>query len=1156
MADHHAKRTTCGPLTTLMDWLMASVFMSQFCALYKKNYLVAVRNYRATLLRLIAPFLFLVLALVIDKAIQANDSRQDNFADMTTPNIESIGVIPSCHDDLYIGSNNCTELLYSPDNAITRAIMGNVTSRNAVPITASPLASQDAVNAYLLAYTDNVIAAVQFVFEDPSSPTQLSGFLLQTNTTVKFWKGTFQNPNTFVQLPLQSAVQREIARYTMATTPALAGMADGLAWDVGIAAFPHPTLATTSVLGQVLGPFVFAAVMFAFVSQMGFLIMEKEAGLRQALTSMGCTASAYWTSYLMWELSLALLSANLICCFGLLLQFDLFLNNNYGLLFFLFFLFQLSMSSLAMFVCAFIRKSQVSVYIGFAIFMIGWIMQVVVTFGVPYTPDFYYDFGSAITIIFSLFPWCLLAKGFQDLGAATVSATSPGLQWADRYSYCKNIPNTADQPDYNPREEYISFDCVMPLGTIYIIYFILWIGYFVLAIYFDAIIPNEYGVRQPFWYPLLPSYWAPERFAKASALSKIDDGMGPDGEAGADRDEDVAEEEARMRELLMHRTGAAGTTTEMAGKGANLERNAVEVFGLKRVFPYVPCAASCGGCCCAFGSSKDARAFWAIKGSWIGIPENQLFCLLGPNGAGKSTTINCLTGVLPASNGEALVYGHPVTSAASMGAVRSMMGVCPQFDVLWGELSGREHLQIYGSIKGISWKSVAGEADDLMERVKLTYAAAQRTSAYSGGMKRRLSVAIALLGNPKIVYLDEPTTGMDPISRRYVWDIIQEAKVGRAIVLTTHSMEEADILGDRIAIMAKGRLRCIGSSLRLKQRFGSGYQVSVCVQPPVGTTSRKDLTAAADDNVARVAALKDFFRDNLKGLEAVEESKAYIQYLVPRDMEDELQPFLRKLEAEGKALGVTDVQLSLTSLEEVFLNIAKAAELEEAARNGDRKPVDVLLPDGTTLQVPIGSETVINPATGAAYKLLWTTDETGNLRVAACTALEGAAAAAAVAATAAAAAAGASIAVAAASGTADVQLDDGTMLRVGHNQQYVMNPVTKQPYELVWGVGPDGRPRVVSIEPYVAGGSNSGEQQHSAPEPRAPSMLAAQPGQPASYFNVQASSGPNAALPGSVPSSGQRQRTSEDRREILDMASLANRLPPSAQGSFASRASK
>lgn len=116
-------------------------------------------------------------------------------------------------------------------------------------------------------------------------------------------------------------------------------------------------------------------------------------------------------------------------------------------------------------------------------------------------------------------------------------------------------------------------------------------------------------------------------------------------------------------------------------------------------------------------------------------------------------------------------------------------------------------------------------------QVNLTYAAQQRAGSFSGGMKRRLSVACALLGDPKLVFLDEPTTGMDPVSRRQVWDIIERAKQGRAIILTTHSMEEADILGDRIAIMARGNLRCLGTSLRLKQKFGAGYQVQPLPRP-------------------------------------------------------------------------------------------------------------------------------------------------------------------------------------------------------------------------------------------------------------------------------------------------------------------------------------
>ena len=173
-------------------------------------------------------------------------------------------------------------------------------------------------------------------------------------------------------------------------------------------------------------------------------------------------------------------------------------------------------------------------------------------------------------------------------------------------------------------------------------------------------------------------------------------------------------------------------------------------------------------------------------------------------------------------------------------------------------------------------------AQKLLEEVRLAESANGRSGSYSGGMRRRLSVAIALIGDPKLVILDEPvnrseifhlcigllvcfcdvicdlqTTGMDPITRRHVWDIIEDAKKGRAIVLTTHSMEEADILSDRIGIMAKGRLRCIGTSIRLKSRFGTGFIANVSF-----SRSNAGQAPPTEDTVTKThhEAVKPFFK--------------------------------------------------------------------------------------------------------------------------------------------------------------------------------------------------------------------------------------------------------------------------------------------------------
>ncbi|EFJ52653.1 hypothetical protein VOLCADRAFT_85850 [Volvox carteri f. nagariensis] len=993
----------------VLDFLFSFRPIQQFLVLYKKNALVAWRNRRATILRILAPLLFLILALVIDKAIQANDGSSSAFQDVASPQPEGIGSIPQCSQDLYIGSKaGCVEVLYQPSpDPIVDLIMQGVQEKNSNPIKVRGFSNRSAIQDYLFKNPDSALSAVHF----EKTGSALEGFIIQTNTTSKFFKGKFQHPNKFIQLPLQFAVHREIARYQLGSSglPNAGTLATSLEFEANLKEFAHPAIAAVSVLGQVLGPFVFAACMFSFVIQIGVVVAEKELGLKQALRTMGMSDSAYWLSWGVWEVTLSFFVAHSICIYGLILQFDLFLHNNYGLLFFLFFLFQLSMSSMAMMLSAFIRRTQVAVYLGFTIFIVGWIMQAVVLFGVPYSPDYFWTANQAITIIFSMLPWDLLAKGFSDLGAATVG-TNPGLKWSERSSYCSYIKNVEDQPSYNRATTYKSFDCVISLNTIYGVFLALWAGYFLLAVYFDNIMPNEFGVSKPFYYFLDPGYWFPSCSRAQNKLKLVQQSLnGAAGHHGAragggpvpppvsELDEDVSAEEQKMKALLQHRTGAgpgAMALQEVGTAGVDGRTNAVEVYGLTKLYKgsigFCGMSLKCCSCCdcCSCEKTDD---FWAMKGSWFSIPQGQLFCLLGPNGAGKTTTINCLTGAIPPTGGEALVYEEPISNPGGLDRIRAQMGVCPQFDILWNELNGQEHLSIYAHIKGLPRRKVAENVAELLEKVKLTYAADQRAGAYSGGMKRRLSVAIALLGDPRIVYLDEPTTGMDPISRRYVWDIIQEAKTGRAIVLTTHSMEEADILGDRIAIMARGKLRCIGTSLRLKQRFGSGYTLSVSVTAATAGVRRGSNTTVGSAAATaptrepsatavverRAAVVKQFFQERL-GLAPVDESKAYMHFLVDREKEPLLNSFLVELEANRGSLGITDVQLSLTSLEEVFLNIARKAEMEAATAAG-KSSVTHVMDDGSKLQIPIGAELVANPVTKVTYKVRWGTDEAGRL---------------------------------------------------------------------------------------------------------------------------------------------------------------------------------
>merc|ERR1711934_475701 len=159
--------------------------------------------------------------------------------------------------------------------------------------------------------------------------------------------------------------------------------------------------------------------------------------------------------------------------------------------------------------------------------------------------------------------------------------------------------------------------------------------------------------------------------------------------------------------------------------------------------------------------------------------------------------------------------------------IRRFTGVCPQHDILWNELTAMEHLDLFARLKNIPAADRERVKLEKLESGTLTSVARNQVGTYSGGMKRRLSVAISSIGDPRIIFMDEPTTGMDPMSKRHVWDLIQELKKDRVIILTTHSMEEADVLADRIAALAHGKLRCIGNSLHLKSKFGEGYRVNI-----------------------------------------------------------------------------------------------------------------------------------------------------------------------------------------------------------------------------------------------------------------------------------------------------------------------------------------
>lgn len=209
----------------------------------------------------------------------------------------------------------------------------------------------------------------------------------------------------------------------------------------------------------------------------------------------------------------------------------------------------------------------------------------------------------------------------------------------------------------------------------------------------------------------------------------------------------------------------------------------------------------------------------AVKGISFDIQEGEVFGLLGPNGAGKTTTISVLSTLLPPTAGDAIIGGHSVIHEPM--AVRRLIGVVPQDLAVYDELSARENLSFWGRMYGLGGASLRARIDQVLEQVGLSDRANDRVKTYSGGMKRRVNIAVGLLHQPRLLFMDEPTVGIDPQSRRAILDSVKELNAqGMTVLYTTHYMEEAQELADRVGIIDHGELIALGTQAELTRQVG------------------------------------------------------------------------------------------------------------------------------------------------------------------------------------------------------------------------------------------------------------------------------------------------------------------------------------------------
>lgn len=298
----------------------------------------------------------------------------------------------------------------------------------------------------------------------------------------------------------------------------------------------------------------------------------------------------------------------------------------------------------------------------------------------------------------------------------------------------------------------------------------------------------------------------------------------------------------------------------------------------------------------------------AVDDLSLQIFDGQLTVLLGHNGAGKTTTMNMITGLFPPTRGQVHINGYNIQTQTKKA--RESFGLCPQHNVLFDELTVEEHLYFFYSLKEspeVSWKA---HVNDVLTSIDLTEKRSALAKSLSGGMKRKLSLGNSMIGDSKILILDEPTAGMDPQARRAVWTLLQNLRRSKTILLTTHYMEEADALGDRIAFVAHGRLQCCGSPLFLKKRYGTGYRMRIAKGSDFSLGVVTEKVASA---IPAAQLTSDIGHEAMFNLGFPPAS--------------DVIPLLKNLEEHKESLGIASLGISVTTMEDVFIRVGELADI-------------------------------------------------------------------------------------------------------------------------------------------------------------------------------------------------------------------------------------
>uniref|UniRef100_A0A3Q1F1V9 ATP-binding cassette, sub-family A (ABC1), member 12 n=1 Tax=Acanthochromis polyacanthus TaxID=80966 RepID=A0A3Q1F1V9_9TELE len=616
--------------------------------------------------------------------------------------------------------------------------------------------------------------------------------------------------------------------------------------------FPYPCYLSDEYLTAIsfVFPLMLMIAWILFVAHfVKKLVHERELRLHEYMKMMGVNLLSHFFA---WFLECAAYLVLTIFILTLVLKYGNILANSDGFLIFLYLCdYGLSILAFSYLVSSFFDKTYIAGLSGSLLYILCFFPFIIV---LAMETNLTFSQKTAMSL-FS--PTCF---SYASQYASRYEALGEGIQWSNSYT----SPMAGDTASFGWLCWMMLIDSIL---------------YFIIGGYIRMVFPGKYGIPAPWYFPFKPSFWA-DLCGCIQSKSKAGNGL-------------LFTNIMQSSQPILSDDKGKDTSNLSSQMGEN--------------FSDLPVGVSLHGLSKIYGDKA------AIENLNVSFYEGHVTSLLGHNGAGKTTTMSLLTGLFAPTSGTIEVYGRDMQK--DIDAVRKDMGVCMQYDVLFDHMTTEEHLLLYGQIKAPHWskRELREQVHTILEETGMYAHRHKLVGTLSGGMKRKLSISIAFIGGSRLVVLDEPTTGVDPCSRRSIWDIVIQHKKQRTIIMSTHHLDEAEVLSDRIAFLESGGLKCCGSPFYLKDKLGQGYKLTL-------TKKIQNSDSERIDN----AELKAFIQSHVPEARLKEAQGGDLVYSLPPFTSSNASSYrslLTALDSNLDALQLGGYGISDTTLEEVFLQL-------------------------------------------------------------------------------------------------------------------------------------------------------------------------------------------------------------------------------------------